>query len=86
MSADSTTVDRWTHEGHERFKKQYKFTFEDGRIPMTWDEWMDWQMHRDPISESPEEAELVRAGLNRAQKPAKKTTAKKRAATDSTTK
>jgi hypothetical protein len=91
----NTEIDRWTHAGHEQFKKKIRLYVEVDpdrpSVQMTWDEWMDWQMHRDPIAESPEEAELVRAGLNGAQKPAKKSIkkapAKKPAnASDSTTK
>lgn len=50
----------WTHRGFMRRQKfEVEIDPEGPGVEMTWDEWLDWQKHRDPLSENPEEAKRI---------------------------
>lgn len=56
-------IDPATKRGHERFVAMARFSTDRG--VMTWHEWAEWQRTRDPIAEYPEEAEKVRARIEK---------------------
>ena len=61
----SPVVDEFTKRGHERFKSMTRFTatIDGTSVVMTWDEWMEWQMTRDPIQEDPKIAKDLQASF-----------------------
>lgn len=58
----ATETDPHTRAGHERFKSSvtFKAVIDGTEVELRWNEWMEWQATRDPLIESPAEAEKVR--------------------------
>jgi hypothetical protein len=52
-------IDRWTREGHQRFKSMTRFRTEYHDTPISLDEWIQWQMTRDPLKDDPATAAKI---------------------------